>query len=424
MCPAKYLLLKKADYLTFYNEAQREFEKNLYKVTRLTYLEYEISDVWQDIHYAYGNKPNATEVARFLAAADKDPKTIDTFWIPETTINSWIDKISAERIKNEEEIKQTTREVNRKGRLSAKNGLIGLAISSVVGLLGIIYIAYSMIRPLRELIGSIRDISSNRQGPPLKVRSKDEFGKLAHAFNNMSQRLLKEERMRSDFISMLSHEIRTPLTSIRESVNMIREEVMGPVNNRQEKFLSIASSEISRISDLLSHLMQASRLEPGLLNIKPEPIDIEPFLSECAQIIKLAAEAKNIELKVDVPVDLPPIVGDRRQLQQAMLNYLSNAVKFSETGTCVTTGASFERSKKQISCFVKDNGAGIMEEDQSLLFNKYYRGQRERERLEGVGLGLSIVKNIIEAHNGKVWVKSRVGVGSTFGFTLPNRPGR
>ena len=415
----KYLLLKKSDYLIFFNEAQRSFEENLDQVTRLNAMGHTISDVWQVISHEYGKYPNAAELSVYLASDTKDPQAVDKFWIPESTINSWISKISTERLKNEDEIEQATRELNRKGRASAKNGLVGLAISSLVGLLGLFYLAYSMIRPLRELMEGIRKISSNRLSSPIVVRSQDEFGELAHAVNEMSNHLLKEERMRSDFISMLSHEIRTPLTSIRESVNMIREEVMGPINSRQEKFLEIAGSEISRITDLLSHLMQASRLEPGLLDKHMEPIDPHTFATECTNSIKLAAEAKHIELVLEPPAPFPPINGDRRQLQQAMLNYLSNAVKFSEPDTQVLVGIRHEASKKRISFLVTDNGPGILDEDLAFLFNKYYRGQRERERLEGVGLGLSIVKNIVESHHGTVWVTSEVGKGSTFGFTLP-----
>jgi signal transduction histidine kinase len=419
----KYLLLKKADYLVFFNEAQRDFEENLDQVIRLTAMGHEISEVWRDVSDDYHTYPSASKVHAYLAGNVKDPEAVNTFWIPESVINDWIGKISDERQKNELEIEQATRELNRKGRLSAKNGLIGLAVCSLVGFLGICYLAYSMIRPLRELMNGIREISSDRLGTPLKVRSQDEFGELAHAFNEMSYRLRKEERMRSDFISMLSHEIRTPLTSIRESVNMIREEVMGPINNRQEKFLGIAGSEISRISDLLSHLMQASRLEPGLLNMQLAPIDPHTFISECAKNIKLAVQAKRIELQIHVPSQLPPVVGDHKQLQQAMLNYLSNAVKFSEPDSRIIVGVRQHRLKNRLSFFVKDNGPGILDEDQAYLFNKYYRGLRERERLEGVGLGLSIVKNIVESHHGTVWVSSQVGRGSTFGFTLPSAPG-
>ena len=420
----KYLLLKKADYLAFYNEAQHNFEENLAQVTRLTAMGHDISDLWRDIRDDYANYPNASKVSAFLAAEDKNLQAVETFWIPESLINGWIEQISVERLRNEQEIEKSTRNLNRKGQLSAKNGLIGLAISSLVGLLGIFYLAYSMVRPLRELMEGIRQISSDRLSSPLEVRSQDEFGELAHAFNEMSHRLRKEERMRSDFISMLSHEIRTPLTSIRESVNMIREEVMGPINRRQEKFLEIAGSEISRISDLLSHLMQASRLEPGLLNMQLEPIDPHSLVSECANSIKLAAEAKQVEMRIQVPTQLPQIVGDRKQLQQAMLNYLSNAVKFSDPDTLVTIGVRQHRAKNRLSFFVKDNGPGILDEDMAFLFNKYYRGQRERERLEGVGLGLSIVKNIVESHHGTVWVNSKIGKGSTFGFTLPSAPER
>ena len=420
----KYQLLKKDDYLVFFNEAQNSFEENLSVVVQLTAGVHDIANGWRDISKAYAAYPNTTKVSAYLAGDARKPDVIDKFLIPEAKVNEWIGIISAERLKNEEEIEQATRELNRRGRLSAKNGLIGLAVSSLVGLLGIFYLAYSMIRPLRELMDGIRELSSDRLSRPMEVRGQDEFSELARAFNEMSHRLRKEERMRSDFISMLSHEIRTPLTSIRESVNMIQEEVMGPINKRQQKFLEIAGSEISRISDLLSHLMQASRLEPGLLNMKLEPIDPHSLITECTNSIKLAAESKKIELLVQVPPQLPSIVGDHKQLQQALLNYLSNAVKFSGTDTRVTVGVRQHRSKNRLSFFVKDNGPGILEEDQAFLFNKYYRGQRERERLEGVGLGLSIVKNIVESHHGTVWVNSQVGKGSTFGFPLPSAPGR
>ncbi len=415
----KYLLLKKDDYLSFFNKAQQSFEENLSQVMRLSTMDDKTSTGWRTIGDEYGNYPDAETLSDLLASKQRAPQVVNKFFIPEPTINQWISRISEERAKNEQDIEQTTRELNRKGRASAKHGLIGLAISSIVGLLGMFYLSYSMIRPLRELMVGIRQISSNAPGTPIVVRSRDEFGELAHAVNEMSNHLRREERMRSDFISMLSHEIRTPLTSIRESVNMIREEVMGPINTRQQKFLEIAESEITRISDLLNHLMQASRLEPGMLEMEMEPIDPQAYVAECINSIKLAAETKQIDLSFSPPKQIPMINGDRKQLQQALLNYLSNAVKFSDPETRVVVEIRHEVSRKRISISVADNGPGILEEDLAFLFNKYYRGQRERERLEGVGLGLSIVKNIVESHKGSVWVKSELGKGSTFGFSLP-----
>ena len=124
-----------------------------------------------------------------------------------------------------------------------------------------------MIRPLRELRRGIKSMSRSGLNDPIRIYSNDEFGELAGAFNDMAARLTEEERMRSDFISMLSHEIRTPLTSIRESVNLIAEEVMGDINEKQRRFLLIASHELERITTLLNHLMQISRLEAGAVEI-------------------------------------------------------------------------------------------------------------------------------------------------------------
>ena len=167
--------------------------------------------------------------------------------------------------------------LNQRGQRAVRLGFIGLGFSILVGLLGSIFLTHSMNRPLRELRRGIRAISHEGLSQPIRILSRDEFGELAGAFNEMAALLKEEERMRSDFISMLSHEIRTPLTSIRESVNMISEELMGPINDRQRRFLEIASGEIERITDLLSHLMQVSRLEAGVVKIDLRPLDPSCF---------------------------------------------------------------------------------------------------------------------------------------------------
>jgi signal transduction histidine kinase len=227
--------------------------------------------------------------------------------------------------------------------------------------------------------------------------------------------------MRSDFIAMLSHEIRTPLTSIRESVNMIAEELMGPINERQQRFLEIAGGEIERISDLLSHLMQVSRLEAGALKIDLRPLDPAVFTSNCIYRVGPAAEAKGITIESQIPARMPFIMGDPDNLQQVLLNLLGNAIKFSPPNTAVIVSVARDHSADglKLDFSVADAGPGIPEEEQPLVFHKYYRAVGAREQVDGVGLGLSISKYIVEAHGGTIWVKSRVGEGSIFGFTLP-----
>jgi signal transduction histidine kinase len=276
-----------------------------------------------------------------------------------------------------------------------------------------------MIRPLKELLKGIRSISNDRFGKPIRVRSKDEFGKLANAFNEMAVQLKEEERMRSDFIGMLSHEIRTPLTSTRESVNMIVEEVMGEINPRQRKFLEIASTEIGRICDLLNHLMQVSRLESINLNIKQEPIKTSAFVSGCISRLGHVADTKNIRIAASIPSELPDILGDPEYLQRVFYNLMDNAIKFSVPGSKINVGIKPTKNRANLLFFVKDNGPGIPEEEQSLIFNKYYQARNTRDNIDGVGLGLNISKHIIEAHGGDIWVESKDNQGSTFCFSLP-----
>ena len=241
----KYQILNKIEYWEYYQTARQEFEDNLNKIVELEKTEIAPSDKWKAVYTSYQSFSKEHNRIQPDAAETKT-------WIPETFLNQWISLISSALADNERNIENALIEIDRQGRLAARNNLIGLGLSVVIGLLGSIFLANSMIRPIRKLNRGIKSISKEKFGETLQIRSKDEFGALAGAFNEMTTRLREEEQMRSDFISMLSHEIRTPLTSIRESVDMIIEEIMGPVNQRQRKFLEIASVEIGRISDLLT----------------------------------------------------------------------------------------------------------------------------------------------------------------------------
>jgi signal transduction histidine kinase len=413
----KYRLLHKDDYLTFFEDARKAFDLSLRMVLALETKGRTVSPNWHKVYDTYQTYAEPEKASRDDVRPDS-PK----IWIPEKIINEWIELISAARLENQIEVEEATRELNRRGRKSVHNALIGLGISSMVGLLGVVYLAYSMIRPLKDLMRGIRSVAKDRYSEPVRIHSKDELGELATAFNEMAERLRQEERLRSDFISMLSHEIRTPLTSIRESVNMVGEEVMGPITDRQRRFLEIAGSEIGRICDLLNHLMQASRLEPGALKLHLDRVDSVALVSSCIESLKPAAEVKQIEITSEVPPETPDVLGDAQYLQQVFLNLMGNAVKFSDPQSDVRIRVSENNKQNQLIFKIVDNGPGILEEDQAKLFSKFYRAPSVRDHLDGVGLGLSITKNIVEAHNGTIWVESQVGYGSTFSFTLPLAP--
>jgi signal transduction histidine kinase len=414
----KYDLLKKEDYKEYFVAAQREFEGNISEILLLEPPAEGADEPWKQIYRDY--------VAQLQSSGEgpAESETAKTLWIPETVINDWIKIISKARTDNEQNIESQMRTLNQRGQRAVRFGFVGMGFSILVALFGSIFLTHSMNRPLRELRRGIRAISHEGLTEPIRILSRDEFGELAGAFNDMASLLKEEERMRSDFISMLSHEIRTPLTSIRESVNMISEEIMGPINDRQRRFLEIAGGEIERISDLLSHLMQVSRLEAGALKIDRQPLDPSVFLSHCLYRVEPAAEAKSIAIITHIPSQIPLIMGDPENLQQVLLNLLGNAIKFSPPHSEVVISVEPENSADglKLKFSVADSGPGIPEEEQSLVFHKYYRATGVREQVDGVGLGLSISRYIVEAHDGTIWVKSQVGQGSTFGFTLPALP--
>jgi len=413
----KYHLLKKNDYLNYFVLAQKEFEGNFVEILELERSGMEIPREWRQLYKSYQDFSATFENLR------KNESSV-SLWIHEAVTNEWIQIISELRAKNEHDIALATMTLNSRSQKSACNVLFGLVLSSVVGLFVILFLAYSMIRPLRELIRGIRSVSQDRISKTVNIRSKDEFGELAGAFNDMTLRLKEEERMRSDFIAMLSHEIRTPLTSIRESVNMIVEEIMGTINNRQRKFLEIASVEIGRICSLLNHLMQVSRLESLTIKIMARPLDTSSFITGCIHQLKPLADAKKISVEAQIATDIPGIMGDPKHLQRVLTNLLNNAIKFSDPGSKVVVRVVSNKKRTKLDFSVSDNGPGIPEEEQSLIFNKYYRAKGVRDHIDGVGLGLNISQNIVEFHKGTIWVKSTVGHGSTFGFTLPTSKNR
>ena len=406
----KFLLMQKKDYLDYFFTAQAEFETSLGDILAIDTTGKTVSKKWRELDERF----------RKAALLPDDQERINharELWIPEAEINAWIQLITAARLENESHMEQASRELNRQGFLAVKTGLAGLGVALLVGVIGGATLSHAMVRPLKALLKGIRSVSHDRPIEAIPIKSNDEFAELAASFNEMAQRLEEEQRMRSDFISTLSHEIRTPLTSIRESINLINEGIMGEVNERQERFLKIAGYEIGRVSELLNRIMQVSYLESGALEIESQPIDIAPFVERCMAPLDAAMASKGISLETDIPPGLPPIQGDPKYLEQVFVNLVENAVKFSPARAMVRIIA--EPAAGALHVKVIDEGQGIPAGEQPFIFNKYYRAKGVRNHKDGAGLGLSIVRHIIESHGGRIWVVSKEGDGTTFEFSLP-----
>lgn len=232
-------------------------------------------------------------------------------------------------------------------------------------------------------------------------------------FQDITQR--KEvDRMKDELISTVSHELRTPLASLRGFTELLLGRTFP--SERQQEFLTIIHNESLRLTKLINDFLDLQRIESGCQPYAFAALAVDPLLRDAVAVF--STEGGVHELRLDLPPTLPPVLGDRERLRQVLSNLLSNAIKFSPKGGEVLIGA---RPGNGVVVFrVQDHGVGIPKEAVPKLFHKFYRVDNTATRdIGGTGLGLTLVKELIAAHHGQVWVESTLGKGSTFFFTVP-----
>lgn len=227
----------------------------------------------------------------------------------------------------------------------------------------------------------------------------------------------KLEKVRQDFISNVSHELKTPLSSIKAMVEVLLEG--GAEDSKLRKdFLESINQEIDRLSRLVNDLLLLSRLESDKDFLNPTPTDLVALITRAVSRFQPRAMKEGLTLTLDIDGDIPPIKVDVNYIDQVISNLIDNAIKYTPSGGKIEV--KVENTDKGIKVSVKDTGIGIAKEDLPRIFERFYRGDKSRNlSLGGMGLGLSIVKHIVEAHGGKVGVESEIGKGSTFYFILP-----
>jgi len=225
------------------------------------------------------------------------------------------------------------------------------------------------------------------------------------------------DRMKTDIVSMVAHELRSPLTSISGFSELLLESELGDPGAYE--YAQIIKQESERLADLVNKFLDLSRIEAGKVDFHPEPLDLNLLIESNLYIATAEAEKKNIEIVLNLPKSPVMVKADERMVTQVFLNLLSNAIKYSDPNKVVNLRVIERESDVVVE--VKDQGYGIPESDLPYIFNKFYRvrSRREGQQERGTGLGLTLVKEIVELHGGQVEVESQVGVGSTFRFTLP-----
>ncbi len=272
----------------------------------------------------------------------------------------------------------------------------------------------NILRPVGELTRVARRMEQGDLSQRLKIRSKDEIGKLAHAFNTMADSLAHSEELRRNLVSDVAHELRTPLTNIRGYLEGLKDHVVDPT---QDIIVSLYEESLI-LSRLIVDLQELTLAEGGQLYLVRKPSVLEEIIARAVSSLQLQATSKQLLLFVDMPPHLPKVMADAERTGQILRNLLNNAITHTPPGGEIVVRA--RASYDEVVVSVQDTGAGIDAEHLPNIFERFYRTDASRSRATGgSGLGLAIVKQMVEAHHGRIEVQSSPGLGSCFTFTLP-----
>jgi len=220
-------------------------------------------------------------------------------------------------------------------------------------------------------------------------------------------------KAKSNFTSMVSHELRTPLTSLKHSIGLLAQGKIGPLNQQQNTFLEIAERNLDRLVNLINDVLDFQKLDTGKMTYKMEKNSINLALKEMGELMGSLIEKKGLNLIIEIADNLPKINFDKNKIIQVLTNLVNNALRSTEKGSIIVTA---RKTSDFIQISIQDSGKGIQLEDIPKLFQEYEQLERKGG---GTGLGLIISKDIISAHNGKIWIESAFGKGTTVHFTLP-----
>lgn len=285
------------------------------------------------------------------------------------------------------------------------------ALALVAALVASLLLARQVARPLRQMEEATQDIASGDLSRRLMVTSEDEIGRLATSINRMAADLARLEAARREFIAKISHDLRTPLTAIKGFVVNLQD----TAPDEMQTTLATIDEQTDRLIRLVNELLLLSRLQRGEMRLRRAKTDLASIARSAASLVEQKGRRLGVGLSLDLPRHLPAVYGDADRLQQVVVNLLDNALKFSPAGDSVLL--KVEAGDRRVTLFVHDSGRGVGDEELVHAFEPYYRGLGG-----GAGLGLTIAREIVMAHDGQIWLKERPQGGAEAGFWLPVPP--
>ncbi|HVC34282.1 MAG TPA: ATP-binding protein, partial [Chloroflexota bacterium] len=296
------------------------------------------------------------------------------------------------------------------------SGFALLLIVGIAAFLTALRTGRTLTVPLNRLREHAVAIGRGDLGRQIVVEGPTELEELADAFNRMSEEVRMREAQREEYVQAISHDLRAPLTVIQAHAYVLQSELEedGRAGTGRRGAEAILKA-VWRMNAMIQDLVDSTRFEAGQLHLNPEELDLGGFVRDLRERLLGIGGAERIQ--VEAPAGLPTIVADPDRLERILMNLLSNALKYSEPGTLILV--VLEDRGDDVVTSVVDRGQGIPPSELSALFQRYHRTRLAAERHDGVGLGLYITRQLVEASGGRIWVESEVGKGSTFSFTLP-----
>jgi signal transduction histidine kinase len=295
--------------------------------------------------------------------------------------------------------------------------LQGGAIALLLSLLAAYLIARWIADPLQEVVRAARGMPSEKI-EPVVVRGPHEVQDLTRAFNAMAARVQSSRKSQRDFVANVSHELKTPLTSIQGFAQAIMD---GTADTPEalKQAAEVIQNESARMQRMVFDLLDLARLDAGTADLKMASVEVGVLLRAVAEKFLPLANKAGVEISVSAPADLPVLFGDGDRLSQVFTNLVDNALKFTPAGGSIHLQAALQQGEMQI--LVSDTGRGIPASALPHVFERFYQADASRPggKRHGAGLGLAIVLEIVQAHGGRISVRSREGQGTTFIVNLP-----
>ncbi len=315
---------------------------------------------------------------------------------------------------------------NANAYTNSRNLFIGVAAGAIALalLLGFV-LSWSLIGPIKRIDARLAAIASGDFSRHVDVDNRDELGALAANVNRMNdelRRLYSEleaaSRHKSEFLANMSHELRTPLNAIIGFSQVLRERMVGDLNEKQEEYLDDVVSSGNDLLALINDVLDLSKVEAGQVELEIAPFSLREALARGVAMVRERARKDGVQVMLAADPQVDVVEGDERRIRQVIFNLLSNAVKFTPVGGKVDVASA--RLDGEVRVSVVDTGPGIAPEDRERIFEKFQQTDLGTAQREGTGLGLALSKRLIELHGGRIWVESELGKGSTFTFALPS----